>query len=146
MAGRKPKSNILKLLDGNPGERPIWEEPRPAPSELDPPAGLSDGAAAIWRAEASDLIRVGILTSADRRQFAILCEALVDYARIRAEYLETGDTVPAGDSVKPNPLYGLMHKTREHVIKLSAEFGLSPTSRVRLAVKPSRAPNRFTKI
>jgi len=41
MRGRKPKPSYLKLLNGNPGKRPLNErEPQPQPEREIPPAPL----------------------------------------------------------------------------------------------------------
>ncbi len=48
MPGRPPKPTALKLLQGNPGKRPLPKgEPRP-PVGCEPPANLTKRARGVW--------------------------------------------------------------------------------------------------
>ena len=77
-AGRPPKPTALKLLTGNAGKRPLPEnEPAPVvPSRLPPPPKhLSDEAKSEWRRMGRELLRLGLLTTIDRAEFALYCQA-----------------------------------------------------------------------
>lgn len=68
---RKPAS--LRLLEGNPGKRPIPVEPEPA-GDVHKPRGLKGRAAAIWDELAPILEDMGTLKSPDAHQFAVWCK------------------------------------------------------------------------
>src|SRR4051812_32697332 len=59
MQGRKPTPAALKLIQGNPGKRPIRQEPQPERGDLpEPPEFLAEDAKAEWRRVAPELYRL----------------------------------------------------------------------------------------
>ena len=77
--GRKPKPTALKLLEGNPGKRPINEnEPIPPKGTVKCPTWLEPEAKKEWKRLAPSLEAMGVLTQADLTAFAGYCQA---YAR-----------------------------------------------------------------
>ncbi len=85
MKGRKPKPSHLKLVQGNPGKRPInASEPRPARERPSAPAHLSEKARETWGYVTALLDRMGILTEADAIGVEMLCEAYADKLAARA--------------------------------------------------------------
>ena len=77
--GRKPKPTALKVLEGNPGKRPLNDhEPIPPKGELKCPSWLLPEAKKEWKRLASSLEAMGVLTMADLTAFAGYCQA---YAR-----------------------------------------------------------------
>lgn len=90
MRGRKPKPAALKLLDGNPGKRPIrGVEPRPPGGKPSCPAHLSPTAKAEWKRLAGALHQVGLLTSADRAALAAYCQAYGRWVEAEKKPAET---------------------------------------------------------
>ena len=60
MRGRKPKPTSLKIIQGNPGKRPIrGHEPQPPRSQPTCPAHLSPTAKAEWKRLAQSLNKIG---------------------------------------------------------------------------------------
>ena len=77
--GRKPKPTALKILEGNPGKRPINEnEPIPPKGTVKCPTWLEPEAKKEWKRLAPSLEAMGVLTQADLTAFAGYCQA---YAR-----------------------------------------------------------------
>ena len=77
--GRKPKPTALKLLEGNPGKRPLNDrEPVPPKATLKCPAWLLPEAKKEWKRLAPALEAMGVLTMADLTKFEGYCQA---YAR-----------------------------------------------------------------
>ena len=77
--GRKPKPTALKLLEGNPGKRPINEhEPIPPKGTVKCPTWLEPEAKKEWKRLAPSLEAMGVLTLADITAFEGYCQA---YAR-----------------------------------------------------------------
>src|SRR5580704_4521684 len=83
-AGRRPKPTALKVIEGNPGGRPLNpDEPKPSgiPSC---PRHLNKEARAEWHRISKELVTIGLLTSIDRAALAAYCVA---YSRwIEAEH------------------------------------------------------------
>src|SRR5262245_15207940 len=74
MRGRKPKPTVLKVLDGNPGKRPLNEREPVAPTdEPMAPDWLDDEAKAEWGRVVVELRAMGLLSSADRAALAAYC-------------------------------------------------------------------------
>ena len=60
--GRKPKPTALKLLEGNPGKRPLNDkEPKPQKKAPSCPKWLDPEAKKEWRRLASKMEMMGIL-------------------------------------------------------------------------------------
>lgn len=80
--GRKPKPTNLKLVQGNPGKRPINKgEPKPpAGDALTPPAFLNAPAKVEWARVLGDLQRCGLVTTIDRAALAGYCQAYGTWA------------------------------------------------------------------
>ena len=76
MAGRPPKPAAIKRLTGNPGKRPIREEPRVAvPSKVPyPPRFLNAYGRAEWRRVIKVLIKAGLYSELDRTILSIYCQ------------------------------------------------------------------------
>ena len=143
MRGRKPKPTYLKLLNGNPGKRPLNErEPQPAREIPHAPAELSAEARVEWDRIAAELSRLGTLTVVDRAALAAYCQA---YGRwIAAErgiaQMAERDQLTAGLMIKTtngnavqNPLVGMANRAMADMVRYASEFGMTPSSRSRIA-------------
>lgn len=137
MRGRKPKPTVLKLLNGNPGKRPINpREPKPEHlSEACPPELEQVDAKAEWERTIIPAIRRGQVTAADR-VFAIAhCELWATWRSQLADAARHPHVVAAGKDSKhpmPNPARGMANKTFLLLAKVDAELGFTPTSRSRV--------------
>lgn len=134
--GRPPKPTALKLLDGNPGKRPLnRHEPKPRPVAPTCPAWLSAEAKREWRRIARELERLGLLTQVDRAALAGYCQ---NYARaLEAERVlsEEGLTFTTEKGyVMQRPEVAIAQKAWQLVRAFGAEFGLTPSSRGRLSL------------
>ena len=77
--GRKPKPTALKVLEGNPGKRPLnIDEPKPNKKAPKCPSWLEPEAKKEWRRMSKTLEQIGVLTQVDGAAFAGYCQA---YAR-----------------------------------------------------------------
>jgi P27 family predicted phage terminase small subunit len=136
MRGRKPKPTSLKLLQGNPGKRPIrGSEPQPPRSQPSCPAHLSPTAKAEWKRLAQSLNKIGLLTQVDRAALAAYCQAYGRWVEAERKLAETPVLLktPAG-YVQPSPYLSIANKQLELMAKFMAELGLTPSSRSRLAI------------
>lgn len=147
--GRKPKPLQLKIIDGNPGKRPMnLDQPMPAtaPQLPKPPTHLDSLAKRIWRQTAVELYRLGLLTRLDEGVLAIHCDARSTFLqaarRIRlrtATQKKAGDAEPNGAVIRTSngntiqhPDVGIKNQAAKLAMSSGAELGLSPSSRTRL--------------
>ena len=150
--GRKPIPENVKRLNGNPGKRKIRPD-LPAPPGTPPmPKRLMVEPVAVekWRELVPLLTELGTLTLADGEALATLCEV---YAATQACLLELRASGPVMRTdlggVKPNPAGPLYRSLVALQASLMSEFGLTPTSRVRLGgqeEKPSDEVEEFFRI
>ena len=138
MRGRKPKPTRLKLIEGNPGRRPIdGREPKPPGSLPSCPAHLSPTAKTEWKRLARSLNRIGMLTEIDRAAMAAYCQAYGRWVEAERKLAETPALLktPAG-YVQASPWIGIANKQLELMAKYMAELVLSAVSRTRVEAKP----------
>jgi P27 family predicted phage terminase small subunit len=141
MRGRKPKPTAQKLLEGNPGKRPLnTREPAlPAAADDIPDEVRSDARAlAEWERVAPMLRQSRVLTAADRGALIALCQQWSLYLDARSKVTSLVVTARSGYPM-PNPYLGVSNKALTHCIKLWAELGCTPSSRSR--VSASDAPD-----
>lgn len=139
--GRKPTPTHLKILEGNPGKRPLnMNEPKPRPVTLPCPKWLDTEAKREWRRISKELEVLGLVTVIDRVALAGYCQA---YARWKEaeEFLQKHGTIfvikdDEGKSkyMQQVPQVSISLKYLQIVKAFCAEFGLSPSSRSRISV------------
>lgn len=145
LRGPKTKPTNLKILEGNPGKRPLNDnEPQPQSGAVCP-IWLSDAAKAQWDYLAPILESCGILTKADEGILASYCDALVNYIRAseqvaQLDSLTIGDD-PNGDlfsqsgkATKIHPIILIQKNYAELVLKFGAKLGLSPSDRTGIKI------------
>jgi P27 family predicted phage terminase small subunit len=143
MRGRKPSPTHLKLVQGNPGRRPLkLDEFRPLVEIPKPPGHVLKNAEAAkeWRRVTRELVQYGIISKVDRA-------ALVFYVINWARHVEAEDMIAkvaaasngSGLFVKtPNgfpvqsPWVSVSNKAMELCCKFLIEFGMSPSARTRV--------------
>src|SRR5690606_6453653 len=132
--GRKPKPTNLKIVQGNPGKRPLNQaEPQPGVLEdLTPPTGLDAYGRDAWKRNAPVLARLGLLTEADRDALAAYCMA---YSRWRRANIALRKVKPDDESYRAIAV--TVEKAEQSMRLLAGEFGMTPSSRSRLQVAPS---------
>lgn len=135
--GRKPKPTAQRILEGNPGKRPINEaEPTPEPVDEsfdEPPdlvAALPD-AAAEWRRLAPMLRRCRQVSEADRAALMACCVEWAHYRTAVGKRTPEVIKAPSGYAM-PNPWIAIANRSLMQLIKLWAELGLTPSSRSRV--------------
>lgn len=135
--GRKPKPTPLKILDGTQRGAPK-REPSAPPGAPPMPDRLKVEPLAVakWNELVPILLGMNVLTTGDGEALATLCEV---YAAAQACLLElraSGPTIKTDlGGVKPNPAGSLYKGLVSLQSSLMTEFGLTPSSRVRLGTK-----------
>lgn len=143
MRGRKPKPAALRNLQGNPGKRAIRAGAVCAPHSGRCPRYLDGEAKKKWKNMAALLLGMGLLTEADEDALALYCQSWSDFLEARLLVAALGLVVwdvdaegqPTG-SGKPNPAVAVADRAWARLLRLMAEFGLTPSARMRVAPAP----------
>jgi P27 family predicted phage terminase small subunit len=144
MRGRKPRPTHLKVLDGNPGRRPLNPgEPKPQVKVPTCPAHLSPSAKAEWKRLARILYTLRIFTELDRAALAAYCQAYGRWVEAEKKLKETPALLkmPSG-YVQQNPWLTISNKQLELMHRYISDLGLSPAARTRVDIRPF-VPNEF---
>ncbi|BEP14802.1 phage terminase small subunit P27 family [Acidothermaceae bacterium B102] len=135
------KPTALKLLAGNPGQRPLNNDPVPPEGELVPPAYWAESdpeALAEWERVLPILIKMRLATVADRT-------ALIGYCEQWSLYLTANELVRSqgllivgqkGNDVR-NPAVQIARDALAMVKVFCTEFGLTPSARSRISIPGS---------
>ena len=132
--GRKPKPTAMKVLEGNPGKRPLnLFEPTPDAKMPSCPDWLEDEAKAEWDRLAVPLFNLGILTELDMAPFALYCQA---YARWKEaeEFISQHGSIfqtPSG-YVQQVPQVSIAQQNLKIMQSFCSDFGLTPATRSRI--------------
>jgi P27 family predicted phage terminase small subunit len=130
----KRKSINLKILEGNPGKRPLTNAPKPAPISPACPKWLPTAAKKIYKELSPILQRLGLLTEVDGTAFADFCLCLARLREAEADIQERGLLVPGDRGLVKNPCCQLARDYRTAAQKWAKRFGLDPASRGALDV------------
>lgn len=134
-AGRPPKPKAQKIKEGT------YRKDRDLGDTLaftrvvkipEPPDHFSDIGKDVWRTICNEMISMELLQTVDVFQLEILITELETYHTSRA--LLNGQYVvptPQGGT-KQNPLINIANVALQNVIRIAANFGLSPAARMRL--------------
>lgn len=136
MPGPPPKPTALKVLQGNPGGKPLnTQEPQPTRGAPRPPASLRGEALAEWGRIVPELDSLGLLAKVDRAYLVAYCESWAAFDASREILAEQGPLVTGRDGgLVKNPAAQIMKDSADLMLKFGARFGLSPADRVRLVV------------
>lgn len=146
--GPAPKPTNLKILQGNPGKRPLNKnEPQYDSRDelLKPPSFLSRYAKKEWKRIAPLLLKNKLLTDADVSALAAYCQAYhrwIEAEKLIRTYGYTSIT-DKGNIVQ-RPEVSIANKAMDAMIKYGKEFGLTPSSRTNLHIEnPEEAEDPF---
>ena len=141
----KGKPSKLKLLEGNPGKRPLpKDEYTPEPGSK-PPRGMSSAEKSIWHYYARQLDAAGLLAQADRDNLANVCRKIARVNEISKilnhpdtqmliSYVEMAPNGTEKPVVKLNPLLPEQRHLMKDIRLMAPEFGMTPRGRVGLSV------------
>ncbi|WP_324667157.1 putative PhiRv1 phage protein [Mycobacterium canetti] len=141
---RAPKPARLKLIEGrspgrDSGGRKVPEPPGFIRQAPEPPDWLDDEARAEWERVTPGLERLDLLKPEDRAMLATYCETWSTYATAMRQVWAEGITVvtPKSGVTHKNPALAVAEAARMHMLRLAAEFGLTPAAEQRLATMPA---------
>lgn len=135
--GRKPVPTQLKVVRGNPGKRPISEDEPVTPTledDADIPPTLSPLAREHWHTVAAQLREAKLLGRVDAHALALYCEAFARYTDANAHVAKNGPVFVSPRSGFPvqSPYLAIANKAHDQMVKLLAEFGMTPSARSRV--------------
>lgn len=155
LRGRPPKPSGLKLIAGTERKSRInREEPRPEITAPDPPFPLHENAAAEWARIVQELEAVGVMSNLDQQALAAYCVAFGRWrdAEDALAMFRAQDPKAKGLVIKTiqgnliqNPLVGVANNAMDKMLKIGAEFGLTPATRSRVKSEggaPTKDPAR----
>ncbi len=140
--GRKPKPTHLKLLRGNPGERPIRDEPQPRPLLPDPPEILNADGRLEWLRIIDEVYNLGLLTIVDVPSLTAYCQIYGRWVVAERTLAKMAALDPqthalmiksANGTAIPNPIVWVAANAARDMVKYAAEFGFTPAARTRIA-------------
>ena len=139
--GTKPKPTALKVLEGNPGKRPLpTNEPKPTPTAPRCPTWLHKDAKKEWKRVAPELDKLGLLTTIDMAALAGYCESFAQYKEAIEFIHKHGPVYPIKDEngkvkyLQQVPQVSIANKSLNNIRMMCAEFGLTPSARARMTV------------
>jgi P27 family predicted phage terminase small subunit len=135
--GRRPKPTGLKILEGTLRGVPK-REPSAPPGAPPMPQRLQAEPLAVakWHELVPILLGMKVLTTGDGEALATLCEVHAAAQACLRELRATGPVMKTDlGGIKPNPAGPLYKGLVSLQASLMTEFGLTPSSRVRLGTK-----------
>ena len=123
---RKPRA--LKLLEGNPGKRPI--EPEVPFTREDPvkPADLSDDASWLWDQVVEQMRTVGLLKPLDAASLEVVCETFARWREAVRFRRERQLLSKNSQGVVVAPWIGVEERASREFRAWCAEYGLTPAA------------------
>lgn len=132
--GRKPKPTAMKVLEGNPGGRPLNNrEPAPAKKAPRCPSWLEDEAKKEWKRMAKVLEAMGLLTEMDMAAFAGYCQAYARWKEAEEFITQHGSMVRTPNGyLQQVPQVSIAQTNQKIMLKFCEQFGLTPSARSRI--------------
>ncbi len=155
MRGRKPKPTALRVIQGNPGKRPLPKgEPNPSLARSpEPPAWLDEDGRAEWERVVPELEAIGMLAVVDLAMLAAYCQHIGRMVRAERELAEhvarAGSLMvvhvnkAGAENLVPHPAIKVARESAALARAIAAEFGFTPSSRVRLSTGAKEADDPF---
>ena len=136
--GRKPKPTAIKLLEGNPGCRPLYRaEPKPTGVPVCPD-WLEDEAKAEWERMGGILADMGVLTEVDTMAFAGYCQAYARWKEAEEFISQHGSIIRTPNGyLQQVPQVSIAQTNLKIMLKFCEEFGLTPSARSRISANKS---------
>jgi len=138
--GHNKKPTALKILEGNPGKRPLpTNEPKPIPLAPKCPAWLPKLAKRKWKELSPKLEALGLLTELDGEALATLCLHWALMIEASEDIKARGLLIPSvkDKTLIKNPSLQIFRDNSVAFDRYASHFGMDPQSRSRLSVSPA---------
>ncbi|RXI64454.1 phage terminase small subunit P27 family [Clostridium tetani] len=132
--GIKPKPTAIKIIEGNPGKRPLNKyEPKPEKKAPRCPSWLENDAKKEWRRMAKQMEHLGTLTEIDMAAFAGYCQAYARWKEAEEFITKHGVIVKTPSGYwQQVPQVSIAQTYLKIMNKFCEQFGLTPSSRSRI--------------
>lgn len=150
MASPRPKPTALKIIEGNPGKRPLNKnEPKPEVALIPCPDYLKEDDIAYeeWERIVPELYKLGLLTNVDRAMLELYCSQYSIYRNALKIIKEKGiatANVRHGD--KAHPATQVAREAAKIIKAIAIEFGLTPSSRGRISLPSDSIDDEFERL
>lgn len=133
--GRKPKPTALKMLEGNPGKRPLNPgEPSPPKKAPRCPSWLEAEAKKEWKRMSKILEQMGVLTEMDMAAFAGYCQAYARWKEAEEFITQHGTMVRTPNGyLQQVPQVSIAQTNLKIMLRFCEQFGLTPSARSRMS-------------
>ena len=147
MRGRKTKPTAIKELEGNPGKRALnKQEPKPENAIPICPPHLNGSARTEWTRITHELHALKILPRIDRAALVAYCQAWGDYVKACNKLKKEGEVIISDKGgMYQNPWVSIKNRSMDQLVKISAEFGMTPSSRARVKVETPTEEDEMTR-
>lgn len=144
--GRKSKPTELKKLEGNPGKRALNnQEPKPDVAIPECPPHLEGEARKEFERITGELMKLKIISNIDRAAIVAYCQAWSDYVQATREIKKEGEVLYSDKgNAYINPWKNIQTSALDRVLRYSAEFGMTPSSRSRIKVETPTEEDKMT--
>lgn len=135
---QRKKKNLTKAeIDAR---RAAEAKIKPNNNQVKPPTWLSPGAKKEFKKLANELMQTELITNVDVNQLAVYCRAydrFIELQKGQPEFTDSGDPLLDDDG---NQVLYIDEKKIDILFKqlktMAAEFGFTPSSRAKIAMKP----------
>lgn len=143
--GPKPKPTELKLLEGNPGKRPLnTQEPKPRPIPPKMPRGvLPKEGRRLWRELVPKLEKLGVVTEVDGPALVMLCLHYAFAVQAGRQLRQEGITIQDRDVRRKHPALQILRDHSAAWRQYAEQFGLTPSARSRLSIPEPEEADEF---
>lgn len=144
--GRKPKPTKQKELEGNPGKRALNnQEPQPDVAIPECPPHLEGEARKEYQRITAELVKLKIISQIDRAALVAYCQAWSDYVQATKKIKKEGEVLYSDKgNAYINPWKNIQTSALDRVLRYSAEFGMTPSSRSRIKVETPTEEDKMT--
>lgn len=144
---RKAKPTYLKVLQGNPGKRALPKgEIKPLTTLPEPPEHLNEDGMREWQRIVGELNALNVLTGMDWQSLSIYCTAFQLWVDAIRNVKDKGSMVLSSKGFPlQNPYLAVVNKQAEIMLKMSSEFGFTPSARARMGMAADRAESDVAK-
>ncbi len=137
MPGPPKKPTALKVIQGNPGKKPLPKgEPKPRPVAPNVPEYLGDCGLAKWSELVGGLEYMGVMTEVDGDVLGVYCHAFERWMDAEDHLRAEGKTTfNAAGSPILSPWVTERNQAIADMKKFGQELGIGPAARTRIDVK-----------
>ena len=133
--GRKPKPTRLKVIQGNPGKRPIEADAATPETKIPScPAHLDTVARKEWKRVAEELRKLGLISAVSMAALAVYALAWSRWIKAENMIKKSKDgalqRTPNG-YMQISPWLVISNKAQDQMLRVMAEFGMTPASQSR---------------